>query len=289
MKIALFVSGQKGLSVIQSIPSEFKSSVETVIIGTDKSIANDYSEALTSLCSEKGLNHTFDDSTNTDCDYLFAIGWRKLIPLQSNETLIVLHDSILPKYRGFNPLVTALINGDKEIGVTAIFGEESYDTGAIIDVEKLTVTYPIKIAEAISIISECYSTLFNRVLKNIFENSITSVSQNESDATYSLWRDKEDYRINWQWSSERIQRMIHAVSEPYDSAKAVVNGKMYRIVDCTVVPDVVIEYRDVGKVIFKVEEKPVVVCGEGLLRLDLILNEDGMVEKFTNQFRLRFS
>ena len=48
-----------------------------------------------------------------------AIGWKKLIN-SSYQQVVVLHDSLLPKYRGWNPLLTALINGDSRIGSTAL-------------------------------------------------------------------------------------------------------------------------------------------------------------------------
>ena len=49
---------------------------------------------------------------------MIAAGWRWLLP--STEKLIVLHDSLLPRYRGFNPLVSQLIDKEERLGVTAV-------------------------------------------------------------------------------------------------------------------------------------------------------------------------
>ena len=87
-------------------------------------------------------------------DYQLAIGWRWLI--SGTENLIVLHDSLLPKYRGFAPLVNSLINGEQEIGVTAIWAGPEFDAGEIIFQEKAGICYPIKIQEAIEIVSGLY-------------------------------------------------------------------------------------------------------------------------------------
>jgi methionyl-tRNA formyltransferase len=289
MRITLCVLGQKGYQVIESLPDEYLNAIDKVIIGTDRSITNDFSEALTELCRQKNLNAGQNDSIPLESDYVFAIGWRKMISVVGKQTLIVLHDSLLPRYRGFNPLVTALINGDREIGVTAIYGEETYDTGAIIDVEKLIIEYPITVSEVIEKMSFCYSILFNRILDKIEQKDVKAVPQDESVATYSLWRDSQDYRINWEWPSDKIQRMIYAVGNPYNGAKTLVGEKEFTIVSATSLLDRTIENRDIGKVIFKENGKPVVVCGKGLLRLDHILNEEGEQEQFTNQFRLRFT
>ena len=98
-----------------------------------------------------------------------AISWKWIIEL--NNTLLVLHDSILPKYRGHLPLVSQLIDGQEEIGVTAILGNEKYDEGDIVYISKSKIKYPIKIKDAIKIINECYCETLNFsliVLKTVF-------------------------------------------------------------------------------------------------------------------------
>jgi methionyl-tRNA formyltransferase len=54
-----------------------------------------------------------------------------------------MHDSLLPKYRGFAPLPNALINGEREVGVTALFASEEYDMGDIVCQRRLAVEYPM--------------------------------------------------------------------------------------------------------------------------------------------------
>jgi methionyl-tRNA formyltransferase len=60
-----------------------------------------------------------------------AVSWRWLIDHPA-EQLIVFHDSLLPRYRGFEPLVTSLVNGETRIGVAALFGASEFDTGDVI-------------------------------------------------------------------------------------------------------------------------------------------------------------
>jgi methionyl-tRNA formyltransferase len=57
--------------------------------------------------------------------------------------LVVFHDSILPQYRGFNPLVSALINGDSRVGVTAM-GTDEFDKGDIIGQRTIAINIPSK-------------------------------------------------------------------------------------------------------------------------------------------------
>jgi methionyl-tRNA formyltransferase len=81
-----------------------------VIIGKDKNFLNDYSTDIKNYCISNNINFILQNKTidNGNVDYSIAIGWRWLIKVDSK--LIVFHDSILHRLRGFNPLVTSLIN-----------------------------------------------------------------------------------------------------------------------------------------------------------------------------------
>jgi methionyl-tRNA formyltransferase len=217
--------------------------------------------------------------------YSIAIGWRWLI--NDNSNLIVFHDSILPKYRGFNPLVTALINGDNEIGVTALEGANDYDSGNIIKQEKISIDYPIKIKKAIDLISLCYAKLLNSILEKITLKEIKTYPQDESLVSFSLWRDEENYKIDWSLDAKVIKRFIDAIGFPYKGAYSIVNNQKIIIRDAQVVEDVKIPIREMGKVIFKDKKSYTIVCGKGLLKVMKFFDENGS-EVNLKKFRIRF-
>ena len=181
---------------------------------------------------------------------------------------MVLHDSLLPKYRGFAPLVNQLINGENYLGVTLLFASKEYDKGEIIDQVKKQINYPIKISSAIDIVTKCYILLTLNVFKNITESAtFISRKQKETEATYSLWRNNEDYIIDWTWNANKIKRFIDAVGTPYSGAQSFIYNKKIIIEEAEVVKDVKIINRDVGKVIFINNSKPIIICGKGLLKI----------------------
>jgi methionyl-tRNA formyltransferase len=285
MKTTLFILGEKGLYSLQSLHNAIDI-IDKVVIGTDKNVQNDYSVDIQKWCEQKNIAFTFND-TNINSAYLITIGWRKMINVNENQILIVLHDSLLPKYRGFNPLVTALINGDKTIGVTALLGTKEYDKGDIIAQESISVSYPITIQEAITRIATCYATLLNVIFLKIKTKTLTAVPQDHQKATYSLWRDQEDYFINWNSSSKKIMRVINAVGFPYDGAKFRLNNEVYTVLEAEETADVKIENRTPGKVIFKENEKIHVVCKKGIICLNKVINSENELQKFESKFRLR--
>jgi methionyl-tRNA formyltransferase len=222
---------------------------------------------------------------DTGSDYSIAIGWRWLIKDESK--LIVFHDSILPRLRGFNPLVTSLINGDSEVGVTILFGEEDFDKGDVIIQKKIHINYPLKIKEAIEVLSVLFGEALNELMHQLHSGALKSTSQDETLASYSLWRDEDDYKIDWSKSADYIKRFIDAVGDPYKGAYTTWNDYKYYIKDSFAVEDVIIENRVHGKVLFKKGNSYFIVCGSGLLRVDHFFDENGKKIE-TSIFRLKF-
>ncbi len=105
--------------------------VKLVVIGKDKSLDDDCAIKIEKLCKEHNIKYTYDKKIECLSQYAIAISWRWLLNLGTTQ-LIVIHDSLLPKYRGFSPLVNQLINGETKIGATALFASEKYDEGNII-------------------------------------------------------------------------------------------------------------------------------------------------------------
>lgn len=285
---------RKGFDVLKAIVLiGFKNIEIEVVVGRDKNIQADYASEIISLCNDYQLVYYERSQVNlfseNKYDYSLTIGWRWMI--ENDRNLIVLHDSLLPKYRGFAPLVSALINGESQIGVTAIFANNiGYDKGEIIIQKKIEINYPIKIDSAITFVSNLYVQIVIELLNKIQTSSkIRSFKQDDSLATYSLWRNEDDYYINWNMPSTYIERFVNALGYPYKYAKTILGNEIIRIKDVEVVEDVIISNRDTGKIIFFDRVYPVVVCGKGLIKIKSAFYEK-TGENFlpTKYFRIRF-
>ncbi|MCA1965407.1 MAG: hypothetical protein LDL23_02025 [Flavobacterium sp.] len=288
--IALFIMGKKGLACLETVLNTTAVELKFVIYATDKNVEKDYADEIVALCTKHNILHynknTFDETLLNNVSYYIAVAWRWLI--KSNlEKLIVFHDSILPRNRGFNPLVTALINGDEKIGVTAIFANKEFDKGDILGVEKVNVIYPIKISEAIDIISVCYQDLVIKIVKQIADNSLVATPQDETQATFSLWRDEEDYFIDWNLEASTLERTIHALGFPYGGARTKMEDNIIILDEIKSIPDVKIENRTPGKIIFLDNNQPTIVCGKGLLKIEKAHYLDNGNEVVFNKFRTR--
>ncbi len=288
-QVSFFVMGYKGLKVLEYVVSYFRAYIAFVVASKDDNVQNDYFLEIQKLSVDNGLEfYDRKETPKIESNYSIAVSWRWLIDTESK--LIVFHDSLLPKYRGFNPLVTALINGDRVLGVTSLLASTEYDKGNILAQASINVHYPIKISQAIEKISDCYIQLIHTVMTNLEDaDFMLGNEQNERLATYSVWRDEEDYRVDWSQDSESIKRFVDAVGFPYLGASAFVNHKdRIRVLDVEVVNDVWIEDRNrqIGKVIFMEDKQPVIVCARGLLRIIKML-DDSKDEYVFKGFRVR--
>jgi len=288
-QLVLYLMNKKGLCVLERLLETVSAEkIAYVVLSKDENVRKDYQFEIQDLCEQKRIR-TFDrkDALPAFSGYKFAVGWRWMI--EDTENLIIFHDSILPRYRGFSPLVNMLINGEKEIGVTALFATDHYDRGDIIQIKKESVDYPLKIEEAIYRVGRMCGELIVGLSEKILNGqSISAVPQNEQEVSYSVWRDSDDYVIDWNQSASLIQRTVDALGFPYAGARTTVNQEWIVLEDVEEVFDYKIENRDVGKVLFAEDGHPVVICGQGLLKLKAARNEAGNSVLPMKKFRSRF-
>ena len=287
--IVFYLMGKKGLAVLAKLYEEgLLTLIDSVIMSRDQNVEEDCYSEIKDFCQRHNVRH-FDrkDVYDLESKYGVAVAWRWMI--KDNLKLVVLHDSLLPKYRGFAPLVNMLIHREPYIGVTALFATEEYDKGDIIEQKSVKVQYPLRIKDAIELLLPIYATIACDIVKKLQSNLlIESRPQNETEATYSLWRDEKDYRIDWNESAEYIQQFVYSVGYPYSGAYSSCNGQIGRILDCEVKNDVVFVERQVGKVAFMEGGSPIVVCGKGLLKITEMVSEQGNSLLPFGKFRTRF-
>jgi len=293
MNILVFSLGKKGFNVVRAIAESGLVNSVYCVIGKDAGIDDDYSSKLMSFCDHHNITYCFreDFSPNAaNYDLFLAVGWRWIVRDVPEKKLVVFHDSLLPQYRGFSPLVNAMINREPVVGVTALLGAKDYDRGDILLQKSMNISYPTTIANEIDRVSILYGELALELFSKLKSSSIDMVGypQDEKNATYSLWRDEEDYRINWSDTASNIEHFISCVSEPYKGASAILRSSVIRVFKSRLREDVRIENRQPGKIIFVENGLPVIVCGTGLLTLSDVRDEFGLSILPLKYFRSRF-
>jgi methionyl-tRNA formyltransferase len=140
-----------------------------------------------------------------------------------------LHGSLLPQYRGAAPINWAIINGEKETGVTTFFLKHEIDTGSIIFQEK----EPIRDTDDVGTV---YERLMNkgahlvlRTVRAIEEGNYPALPQPENiTIKHAPKIFKETCEINWNQTSQQIVNFVRGLS-PYPAAWTVLNGRTFKI------------------------------------------------------------
>jgi methionyl-tRNA formyltransferase len=162
------------------------------------------------------------DPVLEEADLLIAVSWRYLVPPKVFTRLrlgaYVIHDSLLPAYRGFAPTVWALINREKEVGATLFAMTEGVDAGDIVDQRRIPLGDDDRIAEVMQRMTAAYLELLEANLKGLLSGTPPRTPQNHAGATYTCRRLPEDNLIRWEAPTEETYALIRAVSRPYPGA-----------------------------------------------------------------------
>ena len=140
-----------------------------------------------------------------------------------------LHGSLLPQYRGAAPINWAIINGEKETGVTTFFLKHEIDTGDILFKETEPISDEDNVGSVYERLMHKGANLVLKTVKAISEDNFSTTPQQMSgDVKMAPKIHKETCQINWNQSSQIIKNFIRGLS-PYPAAWTSINDKNHKI------------------------------------------------------------
>lgn len=163
-----------------------------------------------------------------DPDLICVVAYGKIIPKDILDLpkfgCVNVHGSLLPKYRGAAPIQWAVINGDKETGVTTMFMNEGMDTGDILLKEKVQIGENETTGELWDRLSAVGANLLIETLKQIENGSVTRQRQSD-DFTMAPMLDREIAKINWnERNAKQIKNLVRGLN-PFMGAYSFLNDK----------------------------------------------------------------
>jgi methionyl-tRNA formyltransferase len=236
MKIVFFGTPGFAVGVLSKIIEE-KYTVVAVVTAPDKpagrgkkllsSEVKEYalSKNLMVLQPEKLKSEEFITLLNSlNADVFVVVAFRMLPQIvwkMPSKGTFNLHASLLPQYRGAAPINWAIINGEKETGVTTFFIQEEIDKGNIIFQEKIKIEDNWDAGILHDKLMEIGSALVVKTLDAIENNVINTVSQEDVNLGMELKSApkifKEDCKLNFSDSAEKIHLMCKGLS-PFPGA-----------------------------------------------------------------------
>ena len=143
-----------------------------------------------------------------------------------------IHPSLLPRYRGPSPIVTAILNGDAETGVTIMKLDEGMDSGPILAQEQVSIDEEETALVLTRRMFDLGADLLVDTLPRWSSGKIQATPQDESRATFSTLVKKEDGEIDWTDDAERIAKMVRAY-DPWPGTFTHWDGKLLKILNST--------------------------------------------------------
>lgn len=178
---------------------------------------------------------------------------------------INVHASLLPAYRGAAPIQWAVINGEKESGVTIMQMDEGIDTGDMIEKVVVPIAEDETGGSLFEKLSQAGAKLCVKVLKALEEGKAVREKQPEESTTpYAKMIDKKMGAINWENSAKEIEQLIRGLN-PWPSAYTKLQGKTLKIWRAAVLFE---DSNDApGQVVQVTKDSIVVQTGHGLLKI----------------------
>jgi len=153
---------------------------------------------------------------------------KKILDIPKHGSLNV-HPSLLPKYRGASPIQFAILNGEEKTGISIIKMTEKLDQGPILaSLEYLIKSSDVTYKELEEELANWGAELLIEIIPDWIDGEIKPKPQDESKATYARIIKKEDGKINWEKTSEEIERQVRAFN-PWPSAFCKVDNKTIKI------------------------------------------------------------
>ena len=154
-------------------------------------------------------------------DLIVVVAYGKIIPKEIIDIpkygIINVHSSLLPKYRGASPIHSAILNGDKETGVSIMYIEEELDAGDVILKEYCEITEDDTLGTLHDKLKELGAKGLGKTLKLIESGNVKAEKQDDAKATFVKPISKEQAKIDWTDTKENVYNKIRGLN-PFPGA-----------------------------------------------------------------------
>jgi methionyl-tRNA formyltransferase len=216
------------------------------------------------LRSEEGIRQVLE----LQPDLIVTAAYGQILPEPVLEApkygCINVHASLLPKYRGGAPIHHAIINGEKETGVTIMYMVKALDAGDMLLQRAIPITSGDNVGTMHDKLANLGAELLKEVLPSILDGTVQAVPQDDEQATFAPNITREDEKIDWKRSARELDCQIRGLC-PWPVAYTMWKGKPFKIWKASVVNE---ETQDEPGTVIRLDADGIVVAtGNGMLRL----------------------
>lgn len=296
IKIVFFGTPDIGLKSLEYLYNSDKIDVLAVVTQPDKPAGRGHKLQMSPIkkfaveknipvFQPKSIRKEFDiqeelKKLEPDFFVTFAFGQilsQEVLDIPKYET-INLHASLLPRYRGANPIQRAIINGDKETGICTMITELGLDCGDICQKLVIPISDTMNCEELWNKIAEKSPKMIEETLEGLQNKTLTPQKQCEDGVCMANKLTKEECLIDWTKTNIGIHNLIRGICR-CPSAYFLFNEKIIKVIESETVDG----SGEVGKIVNHSKEGVDIACGKGLLRL-IKVKPEGKGEMFAKDW-----
>ena len=212
------------------------------------------------------LRLEYQDIIDLKPDIIITCAYGQIVPKEVLDAprlgCINIHASLLPKYRGASPIYSAILNGEKETGITLMYMAEGLDTGDIIKMEKIAIDDYDNMETLSNKLSLLASEMIIEELPNIINGTNKRIKQDDSQSSYVGLIKREDEHLDFNMDVKEVYNKYRALS-PNPLANFILDDMEYKIGECKIVNDL----GEIGKIIKEDKDSFTIGCINGGLKI----------------------
>jgi methionyl-tRNA formyltransferase len=242
MRIAVFCATERGLTCLRHIRQLCPGDQLSVVTFREEPVEPPFFDSIRDFALSVGAEfheartvgeEQADRLAADGLDLIVTVSWRYILSARlrglARVAAVGLHDSLLPRYRGFSPTVWAMVNGERECGATLFHLADGMDAGDVVAQRVIPIRRDDTIGSVMPRVTRTYVELLEENLVALTRNAAPRAAQDHSRATYTCRRLPDDNRISWTSSAEQIVNLVRAVSQPYPGAFTELSGSRLTI------------------------------------------------------------
>lgn len=199
-------------------------------------------------------------------DVMVVVAFGQIIPLSILKMpkygCVNIHGSLLPKYRGAAPIQWAVLDGEKETGITTILMDEGIDTGDILLKKTIKIDADETSGSLFDKLKALGAETILETLDELEKGSITPTKQGESPTAYAKMLTKAMGLIDFTRSAKELDCFVRGM-DPWPSAYTLLAGKTLKLWKVRAVE----KSGKAGSVIEIGKESFTIACGEGAIEV----------------------
>jgi len=231
-------------------------------------------------------NETVEQLKALQPDAVAVVAYGRILPQRvldiPGKGCINIHASLLPQYRGSAPYQWAVLDGQKETGVSAQFMAHKMDAGDVIACKKTPIGENETAGELLDRLAVLGAALLSETLDSVEKGTASRISQKEEDVTFAPMLDKSMCPIDFTCTAQQVHNKVRGLN-PWPVATMELQGKLFKVYTTVVIDNP--DNAPAGTVLGLTKTGLQIACGQGAVEIRTLQAEGGKRMSAPDYFR----